>query len=90
MKIRAIKNVEVPIWENNLPTDNKETRVLVVFESVATWLGLKGQTRIGSMFLDAGITLEQANAKLDLDADYSKQIEFVAKPDSNFFRAVIK
>ena len=90
MKIRAIKNVEVPIWENNLPTDNKETRVLVVFESVATWLGLKGQTRIGSMFLDAGITLEQAQAKLDLDADYSKQIEFVAKPDSTFFRAVIK
>jgi hypothetical protein len=90
MKIRKIQECQVPVWENNQPTDNKETRVLVVFQDTATWLGLKGDTRIGSMFLDSGVTLAQAQEKLDLDADYSKQIEFVAKPDSTFFRAVIK
>ena len=90
MKIRAIKVVETPIWENNVRTEATEPRVLVVFQDTATWLGLKGDTRIGSMFLDSGVTLAQAQEKLDLDADYSKQIEFVAKPDSTFFRAVIK
>jgi hypothetical protein len=91
MKIRKIQECQVPVWENNQATDATEARVLVVFADTAVGMnGLKTFTRIGSMFLDAGVTLAQAQEKLDLDADYSDDIEFVAKPDSNFFRAVLR
>ena len=91
MKIRKIQEVEVPVWVNNLPTETKEARVLVVFEDVTVGLGgLKTYTRIGSMFLDATVTLAQAQEKLDVTADWSKDVMFVEKPDSNFFRAVLR
>lgn len=91
MKIRKIQEVEVPVWKDNQPTDAKEPRVLVVFEDVTTGLGgLKTFTRIGSMFLDATVTLAQAQEKLDVNHDWSDEVEFVAKPDSNFFRAVLR
>jgi hypothetical protein len=42
------------------------------------------------MFLNKGVTLEKAQVALPVDDDYSKEVTFVAKPDSTFFRAVLR
>jgi len=90
MKIRKMQIVEVPVWENDQMTDAKEPRVLVVFENTTTLRGVKDVIQIGSMFLNKGVTLEKAQVALPVDDDYSKEVVFVPKPDSTFFRAVLR
>lgn len=90
MKIRKMQIVQCPVWENDQKTDALEPRVLVVFEQVLTLRGVADVKRIGSMFLNKGVTLEQAQVALPADDDYSKEIVFLPKPDSTFFRAVLR
>ena len=91
MKLHAIKIVDCPVWENDEMTDATEPRVLVVFKEAKTLNGLAtGTSKIGSLFLHKGITLEEAEAALPADDDYSDRVEFVAKEGSDFFKAVLK
>jgi len=72
-------------------TDATEPRVLVVFKESKTLNGLAtGASKIGSLFLHKGITLEEAEAALPVDDDYSDRVELVAKPGSDFYKAVLK
>lgn len=90
MKLHAIKLVECPVWVDDQPTDEKEPRVLVVFRNVKSLNGLEvGGAQFGSLFLHRDVTLEEAEAALPTDADYSKQVKFVEKEGSDFFKAVL-
>lgn len=90
MKIRKMQVVQCPVWENDQKTDALEPRVLVVFEQTLTLRGVADTKRIGSMFLNRGVTLEEAQVALPVDDDYSKEVVFLPKPDSTFFRAVLR
>lgn len=49
---------------------------------------LKSDTHYGTMALDLGVTLEEANKQLDADKDYSDIISFQADEDNaGFYRA---
>lgn len=77
------------VWENGVMTDVKEPRTLAVFvREVSAMGGLKTVVQFGSLILDRGVTVEQATAALN-KADYSDEIEFVAKPDSDFYKVVL-
>ena len=81
--------IERHIWENNVMTDVKEPRTLAVFVREVTAMGgLKTVVQFGSLILDRGVTVEQATKALNKE-DYSDEIEFVAKPDSNFYNVVL-
>jgi hypothetical protein len=91
MKLINIKTIECPVWENDEMTDATEPRVLLVFSDAKTLNGLRaGKARIGSLFLHKGITQEQAEEALSYDDDYSDRVEFIEKPDSDFYKAVLK
>ena len=91
MKIHAIKLVDCPVWVDDQMTDETEPRVLVVFKESKTLNGLEtGSSKIGSLFLHKNITLEQAEAALPIDEDYSDRVELIAKEDSKFYKAVLK
>ena len=81
---------EVPVWENDVMTDVKEPRTLVVFVRETTALGgLKTIAQFGSLLLNQGVTVEQATNSLTKE-DYSDEVDFVPKPDSKFFKAVLR
>ena len=81
---------EVPVWENDVMTDVKEPRTLVVFVRETNGLGgLKTYAQFGSLLLNQGVTVEQATNSLTKE-DYSDEVEFVEKPDSKFFKAVLR
>ena len=89
--IHKILEVQVPVWENNVMTDAKEPRVMVVFKRQKSALGgLKTFTEFGRMFLDRGITLDQAQSALAADADYSDTVDLVDRDENGFYRAVLK
>lgn len=82
--------IERHVWENNVMTDVKEPRTLAVFVREVTAMGgLKTVVQFGSLILDRGVTVEQATKALNKE-DYSDEIEFVAKPDSNFYNVVLR
>ena len=90
MKLHAIKLVDCPVWEDDQMTGETEPRVLVVFKESKTLNGLEtGTSKIGSLFLHKGITLEQAEAALPTNDDYSDRVKLVEKESSNFYKAVL-
>jgi hypothetical protein len=89
ISIHQIKETQCPVWENDAMTGAYETRVLVVFRKDQKLNGLTIGSSYASLFMKAEYTLEQVQTALPDDADYSKKVGFVAKPDSTYFKAVI-
>jgi hypothetical protein len=89
ISIHQIKETQCPVWENDAMTGAYETRVLVVFRKDKELNGLSCGTALASIFMLPQYTLEQVQTALPLDVDYAKKVEFVAKPDSKYFKAVI-
>lgn len=86
VQVHKIMECQVPVWENDQPTDIKEPRTLVVFKRETSALGgLKTVVQFGSLLLNSGVTVEQATNSLTKD-DYSAEVEFVAVPDSQFYK----
>jgi hypothetical protein len=86
VKLHKIMECEVPVWENDVMTDVKEPRTLVVFVRETTALGgLKTVAQFGSLLLDRGVTVEQATTALTKD-NYADEVEFVEVPDSKFYK----
>jgi hypothetical protein len=89
ISIHQIKVVDCPVWANDSMTGEFEPRVLVVFRKDKELNGLACGSSYASLFMKSEYTLEQVQAALPTDADYSKKVAFEAKPDSNYFKAVI-
>lgn len=89
ISIHQIKETQCPVWENDAMTGAYETRVLVVFRKDKELNGLACGSSYASIFMQSQYTLEAVQAALPTDFDYSKKVEFQAKPDSSYFKAVI-
>ena len=90
IKVYKIMECEVPVWENDVMTDVKEPRTLVVFvREVVALHGLATTAQFGSLLLNKGVTVEQATNSLTQE-DYSEEVDFLPKPDSKFFKAVLR
>lgn len=89
ISIHQIKETQCPVWADDKMTGAYETRVLVVFKKDKVLNGLACGTAYASIFMLPQYTLEQVETALPIDVDYSKKVEFVAKPDSTYFKAVI-
>jgi hypothetical protein len=92
MTIHKIIEIQVPVWVDNAPTGDKETRTMVCFKRTADFTGadgvvLKTITQFGSMILNEGVTVEQAQAGL-ATADLTL-VKFVKPNELGFFKAVV-
>lgn len=83
---------EVPVRDaDGNATDEKRTAVKALFSKATKGLGgLKNSYAYGSLFLDEGVTEEEANEVLDVDADYSDEVRFLAIEGSKWFNVVLK
>ena len=87
MTIHKILEIQVPVWVDNAPTGDKETRTMVCFKRTADFAGIKTITEFGSMILNEGITPAQAElalAKVDLSV-----VKFVKPNELGFYKAVV-
>ena len=89
ISIHQIKETQCPVWADDKMTGAYETRVLVVFRKDKELNGLACGSSYASIFMQPQYTLEQVQTALPTDFDYSKKVEFQAKPDSSYFKAVI-
>jgi hypothetical protein len=89
ISIHQIKEVECPVWANDAMTGEFETRVLVVFRKDKSLNGLACGAAYASLFMQAVHTLDVVVNALPMDDDYSDRVDFVAKPDSPHFKAVL-
>lgn len=90
LKIRKITAVDCPVWENGEMTNEKESRVMVVFEEQGMLNGLAaGGMKVGTLFMAREVTLEQAETALPLDFDYSGSVRLVQREGSTWYKAVI-
>jgi hypothetical protein len=87
MTIHKIIEITVPIWVDNAPTGDKETRTMVCFKRTADFAGIKTITEFGSMILNQGITVEQAQLAL-ATADLTR-VKFVKPNELGFYKAVV-
>lgn len=87
--IHQIKEIQLPLWENDSMTDENETRVLVVFRKDKYLKGIECGFDYASIFMKAEYTLEAVQASLSLDFDYSSEIGFEPKEASAYFKAMI-
>jgi hypothetical protein len=87
MTIHKIIEITVPVWVDNAPTGDKETRTMVCFKRTADFAGIKTITEFGSMILNEGITVEQAQLAL-ATADLTR-VKFVKPNELGFYKAVV-
>ena len=87
MTIHKIIEIQVPVWVDNAPTGNKETRTMIVFKRTADFAGIKTITEFGSMILNQGITPAQAQLAL-ATADLTR-VKFVKPNELGFYKAVV-
>jgi hypothetical protein len=89
ISIHQIKTVECPVWADDKMTGEFEPRVLVVFRKDKELNGLACGSSYASLFMKSEHTLEAVQTALPMGDDYSDRVAFEAKPDSNYFKAVI-
>jgi hypothetical protein len=79
--------IQVPVWVDKTPTGDKETRTMIVFKRTVNFADVKTITEFGSMILNPGVTVEQAElalAKVNLSV-----VKFVKPNESGFYKAVV-
>ena len=87
MTIHKILEIQVPVWVDKTPTGDKETRTMVCFKRTADFADVKTINEFGSMILNPGVTVEQAElalAKVDLSV-----VKFVKPNELGFYKAVV-
>lgn len=87
--IHQIKEIQLPVWENDSMTGENETRVLVVFRKDKYLNGLECGFDYASIFMKAEYSLEAVQAALPLVLDYSTKVGIEPKEGSAYFKAMI-
>lgn len=90
LKFVKVFKVEVPVWENGVRTEEKETRLKAMFMENKSFNGLQVRGKIGSMFIERDWTEEMFLEHWNTESDYSKVLAMEPIEGSDFYKVVVQ
>lgn len=91
LKFVKVFKVEVPVWENGVRTEEKETRLKAMFQQARVLNGaVGGKTMTGSMFISRDWTEEMFLKHWDTTTDYSEVLAMEPIEGSDFYKVVVQ
>ena len=85
--VHKIMEIDRIVWVDNQPTNETEKRTLVCFVRETDFAGIKTVKQFGSLILNRGVTVEQAEAALK-DAPLAS-LKFCNPDDKGFYKVVL-
>jgi late competence protein required for DNA uptake (superfamily II DNA/RNA helicase) len=87
IQLHKIIEIDRLVWVDGQPTDQKEKRIMACFKRITNFYDVKETLEFGSMILNRGVTLKQAETALK-GADFSN-VKFVEPNELGFYKAVV-